>query len=233
MPGSTGQAPRFRDILLGVTALVILLVAFINLGAVVKFVGAGLLVIPSMLGITQVVGSQEISVYDLSTSPTLVGISQPGRYAVYAYDYDSLTISDQLEEAGATPWITLKSQVTRRAVPTSYVGRGLRLYDTYLAKGRPVLTFVITQPGIYLMYHPTRSATISVVRDYVTGKERILALSILAQIAVVVIPLAFLFTRRYLARLNARKAAQRKKRQESEAFWRDQVEGSHTWRRPR
>jgi hypothetical protein len=233
MAASSVRTPRIRDILLAIAALVVLLVVLINLGAVVKFVGAGLLVIPSALGIVERVGPEEMSTYDLTASPTLLGISQPGRYALYAYDYDLLTMSDQLEESKAPPWVTLKSQVTGQAIRTDFVGRGLRPYDTYLAKGRPVITFVITQPGSYLMFHPTRASTISIVRDYVTGNERSFSLVMLAQIAVVVVPLAFLLTRRYLKRLEVRRRAQQQKRIESEAFWREQFQRSQTWRRPK
>jgi hypothetical protein len=233
MAGPTSRSPRFRDILFGVIALVVLIVAFINLGAVVKLVGAGFMVIPSALGIVQRVSPQEVITYDMSRSPTLIGISQPGRYAVYAYDSDLLTISDQLEQSNAAPWITVKSQITNEPVPVAFVSRGMRPYDTFLAKGRPALSFVITNPGVYVMTHLARPVRISIVRDYVTGNERTLTMVILAQIAVVVIPLMFLYTRRYLTRQDARKAAQRRKRQESEAFWRDQAQRSQTWRRPK
>jgi hypothetical protein len=218
---------------LAIVALVVLLVVFINLGAVVKVVGAGLMVIPSALGIVQRVSSQEVLTYDLSKSPTDVGIGRPGRYAVYAYDYDLLTTSDQLDQSMGEPWITLKSQTTGEAVPVTFVSRGMRAYDTPLAKGRPVLSFVIDRPGVYVMLHPAKPATISIVRDYVTGKERTITLAFLAQTAVVVIPLMFLSTRRYLVRRSARKAAQRQRRAESDAFWREQAQRSQTWRRPK
>jgi hypothetical protein len=191
------------------------------------------MVIPSALGIVQRVSSQEVLTYDLSKSPTDVGIGRPGRYAVYAYDYDLLTTSDQLDQSMGEPWITLKSQTTGEAVPVTFVSRGMRAYDTPLAKGRPVLSFVINRPGVYVMLHPAKPATISIVRDYVTGKERTITLAFLAQTAVVVIPLMFLSTRRYLVRRSARKAAQRQRRAESDAFWREQAQRSQTWRRPK
>jgi hypothetical protein len=231
--GSTGRTPRIRDIVFAIVALVVLLFAFINLGAVVKLVGAGLMVIPSTLGIVQRVTAQEVFAYDLSKSPTDVGIGRPGRYAVYAYDYDLLTMSDQVEQSGGAPWITLKSQVTGEAVPVTFVSRGMRAYDTPLAKGRPVLSFVIDRPGVYVMLHPAKPVTISIVRDYVTGKERTLTLAFLAQIAVVVIPLMFLYTRRYLTRRSARRTAQRQRRAESDAFWREQAQKNQTWRKPK
>jgi hypothetical protein len=220
MAWSTTRTPRLRDILLAVVALVALIVAFINLGAVVKFVGAGLLLIPSGLGIVQRVGVEDISTYDLSSSPTLLGISQPGRYAVYAYDYDLLTMSDQLEEAKAEPWITMKSQITGEAVPVTFVERGMRMYDTPLAKGRPVLSFVIDKPGVYVMLHPSKQATISIVRDYVTGKEGILTLIYLVEIGLLLMPLMLILLRRYTARREARKRAQEAARERGEAFWR-------------
>jgi hypothetical protein len=233
MAGLTTRTPRFRDILLGITAVVVCIVVLINLGAVAKFVGAGLLVIPSALGIVRRVGSEEISTYDLSRSPTLLGISQPGRYAVYAYDSDLLTVSDQLEESKAAPWITIQSQITGQKIRVDFVGRGLRLYDTFLAKGRPVLSFVITQPGTYVVYHPAKESTISIVRDYVTGQERLITLAFLVQIGLVAVPVTVVLLRRYLARREVRKKSQRETRLRAEAFWQREVQDRETWRRPK
>jgi hypothetical protein len=216
-----------------VVVLSALIFAFINLGAVVKIAGAGLMLIPSALGIVHQVSPHEVFTYNLSTSPTLVGISQPGRYAVYAYDYDLLSLSDNLEQSGAAPWITLKSQITGEAVPVTFASRGMRAYDTPLAKGRPVLSFVIEKPGMYVMAHPARPVVISIVRDYVTGHEPTLTLVFLAQIAVILLPLMFVYTRGYLARRNARKAAQQQRRAESDAFWRDRAQKGQTRRGPK
>jgi hypothetical protein len=210
-----------------------LIFALINLGAVVKAVGSAFMLIPSALGIVHRVGPGEVFTYDLRTSPTSVGIGQPGRYAVYAYDYDLLTTSDLLEESGAAPWITLKSQTTGESVPVTFVTRGMRAYDTPLAKGRPALTFVITEPGVYVMRHPAKPARISIVRDYVTGKEHTLTLAFLAQIAVIILPLMFVYGRRYLIRRSAHKAVQRQRREASDAFWRNQAQKKQTWQRPK
>jgi hypothetical protein len=233
MAGSTTRTPRFRDIAIGVAAVAVLLVALINLGAVVKFAGNGLMVIPSLLGIVHRVGAEEISTYDLAVSPTVMGISQPGRYDVYAYDYDLLTMSDQIEASRAAPWITIRSEVTEQPVPVEFVGRNLKPYDTYLAKGRPVLSFVIPQPGVYVMTHSTKRSSISVVRDYVTGNERTIDLAFAVQIGLVAIPVVVLFARRYLARREALRKSQRETRQRAEAFWQREVDGPEVWRRPK
>ncbi len=232
MAGGTPRAPRIRDILLGLIALVALTVVLVNLAVLIKLVGNALLVIPSALGVVRQVTRDEVFTYDLVTSPTEVGFGQPGCYAVYAYDYDLLTTSDALEEAGAPPWITLVSRTTGEAVPIMFVGRGLRPYDTVLAKGRPVLTFVITRPGAYLMYHPARRADLAIVRDYITGQERTIVAAYLVQIGVVVGPPAILLTRRYLARRHVRREAQRARREQADAFWQRRQREGETWRRP-
>jgi hypothetical protein len=219
--------------LVAILVLIALVFVFINLGVVIKLVGAGLMVIPSALGIVQKVGPQEVFTYDLSTSPTMVGIGQPGRYVVYAYDYDLLTTSDQMELSGAPPWITLESQVTGKKVPVAFVKRGLRPYDTPLAKGRPALSFVITQPGMYVMRHATKLSSISIVRDYVTGKEGLLAGVFLVEICLVAIPVSVPFLRRYLMRRAARKRSQLETRQRAEAFWQHKEPPAETWRRPK
>jgi hypothetical protein len=230
MSWSAPRSPRLRDIFLAVVALVILIVAFINLGAVVKVVGAGLMVIPSVLGIVQQVSPDEVFAFDLSRPPTTVAIGQPGRYAVYAYDYDLLAVTDQLEQSGHAPWITLESQITNEPVPVAFVKRGMRPYDTYLAKGRPVLSFVITRPGTYAMVHPARKVTIAIVRDYITGNEPTLALAYLVQIGLVIIPLAFILARRRLTRHEARKLAQRETRERADLFWQRAAEQDRTRR---
>jgi hypothetical protein len=230
---SARGSPRLRDIGVALFVLVILIFALINLGVVVKFVGAGLMVIPSALGMVQQVGPQEVFAYDLRTSPTMVGIGQPGRYVVYAYDYDLLTTSDQLDLSGAPPWITLESQVSGERVPVVFVKRGLRPYDTPLAKGRPALSFVITRPGMYSMRHLAKPSVIYIVRDYVTGKERLLTTVFLVEIALVAIPVSVPFLRRYLARREARRRSQQEARRRAEPFWQRQEREAETWRRPK
>jgi hypothetical protein len=233
MTFSAPKAPRFRDMIAAVVALILLVFAFINLGVVVKLIGAGLMVIPSALGVVHQVGPQEIFAYDLSSSPTTLGIGRPGRYSVYAYDYDLLTVSDQLVQSGALPWITLESQASGEKVPVTFVTRGLRLYDTPLAKGRPALSFVITQPGSYIMRHPTKPTTIWVVRDYITGKEKLVTAVFLIEIALVAIPVGLPFMRRYLARRAARKRSQQEARRRLETARQREERPAETWRRPK
>jgi hypothetical protein len=219
--------------LLAMLVLIVLVFVFINLGVVIKILGAGLMVVPSALGIVHQVGPQEVFTYDLRTNPTMVGIGQPGRYAVYAYDYDLLTTSDQIDSSGAPPWITLESQATGEKVPVAFVKRGLRPYDTPLAKGRPALSFVITQPGIYIMRHPARLSVVSIVRDYVTGKERLLTAVLLIEIALVSAPVSVPLLRRYLARRQARRRSQQETRQRADAFWQREERRAESWRKPK
>jgi hypothetical protein len=233
MTFSAPQPARFRDMFFAVIALVVAVIAFINLGAVIKLVGAGLMVIPSTLGIVQQARSQDVFALDLRTSPSTVGIGQPGRYTLYAYDSDLLTISDELDLAGAPPWITLESQVTGEKVPVTFVKRGLRPYDTPLAKGRPALSFVINQPGVYIMRHATKPSVVYIVRDYVTGREGLLTAAFLVQIGAVAMLVGMPFLRRYLTRRQARKQSQQDARRRSDAFWQRVERDPETWRRPK
>ena len=232
MTFSDPKPARFRDIIFAVLILVVALVVFINLGVAIKAVGYGLMVIPSALGIAHQVGPTEVVTYDLSASPTLVGFGRPGRYAVYVYDSDLLTVSDQLELSGAPPWITLESQTTGEKVPVTFVTRGLRPYDTLLAKGRPALSFVITEPGFYVMRHPTRSFGISIVRDYVTGKEKLLVTIFLIEIVLVSMPVSLPAVRRYLARREAQKRSQEEARKRLNRVRERDDRSAETWRRP-
>ena len=217
------QPPKLRNIAVGIMAFIALLALFGTLSTVVKWVGLPFLYIPSKLGLTTLVAREDVQTLDLASSPTLLEIAKPGQYAVFAADRDLLVITDQLLDAGKEPWLSVKSQGTGEPVVVSFVKRGLRPYDTPLAKGRPIFTFAIKTPGNYVLTHLTRKAAISIVPDYTTGKEKTLVLAYYLQIALIAVPIGVFYYRRYRIRRRRVQILQAQKRIQSDAFWQTEI----------
>jgi hypothetical protein len=175
--------PTYRNIFGGIAVVVLILIGFIFLGNIVKYVGAALTFIPAKLGLIHVVTPEELIPIDLGVSPTPFVVSKAGRYSFFTDNYDLLVINDAALAAGAKPWLKIASASNSdEEISVTLVGRGLAIYDTPLAKGRPVATFEITQPGEYTIAHPTRPARAYIVPDYTTGKENLLNFFIIVQI---------------------------------------------------
>lgn len=218
------RAPRFRDIGLALLIGVVVLVAFLKLGDVVKRVGAVFYFLPAQLGIVQQTGRGEVWRYRLDSMPDVISFAEPGRYAVYTGDYDLLTITDSLRQQDAPSWLTVKAADTGERVTVDYVGRGMRLYDSHLAPGRPVLTIQIPRAGFYTLEHSARPALIAIARDYVTGTEgRILAVFFVESV-LIASPFLLFYGRKYWLRRSARRKTQARLREEADAVFRSMAE---------
>jgi len=218
------RAPRVRDIGLALLIGVALLIAFLKLGDVVKWVGALLYYVPARLGLVEQAGSGEVQRYNLNTMPELVSFAEPGRYALYTGDYDLLTITDALRRSERDPWLTITDVDTGQRIPLEFVGRGMRVYDSHSAPGRPVLTFVIPRPGFYRMEHTTRPALIAFARDYVTGNEGKIAAVFAAEPALLAAPFVVFYGGRYRRKQAVRRQMQRTRRAEADAVFRSLAE---------
>jgi hypothetical protein len=163
-------SPTFRSIFGGIIVAVLLFLAFMNLSTVLKYAGAVLGFIPGKLGLIQVVKPQEVIPVDVTTSPTVINIPQPGIYMLYTDNYDLLVINDAVVEAGSKPWLKIEGE-DGEEIPVRLVERGLAIYDTIWAKGRPVAKFAIAKPGNYSIRHPSRPDEADIVPDYITGHE--------------------------------------------------------------
>lgn len=216
------KAPRVLAIVGGVIIFLILLIAFFSLAQVVKSFGNIFLFIPDQLGILQTVKRTEIAEVNMQHPPTYLQFDQPGLYTVYTVDYDLLVINDELIAHQAEPWLKIKEMATGQYVQVDYVERGLRIYDTPLAKGRPIHLFFIKDPGLYEISHLTRDASIFFLPDYLTGNEDLLAFSYLAQFAALVLIAGYFYQRH--ARQQAEKVRQVKQlkkigKTEENDFW--------------
>lgn len=220
------RPPSIRAIVAGVIIFTALLIVLCSLSEVVKLVGSPFLYIPARLGLIQRVTRDQVRALDLASGSTVLDFTPAGRYAVFTIDYDLLVLTDGLLSAHAAPWLRLKSQETGKSVAVSFIERGLRPYDTPFARGRPIFTFYIEAPGRYVMTYPARNATIFIVPDYTTGKEKTIALAYFLQIAVIGAFLGGLFyprLRRYWIYQREIAAERRQKRIAADAFWQTEV----------
>ncbi len=213
------QSPTFRAMLVGIVIVIIAVMLVCALGDVLKIAGSPFLFIPGALGIIQTVGPEDVRTVEMAESPTLVRLLHPGLYAVYVDNPDLLTITDALINANGNPWLKVKALDTGEKIPATLIDRGLRLYDTPYAKGRPVINFAITRAGAYELTHPRRSITMSIVPDYSTGHETLFTLIYLVQIALVAGIVLFFWRRRTRTERTASKAERDAWIKRANAYW--------------
>jgi hypothetical protein len=181
-----GEAPQptFRSILAGIAAGILLLLAFLNLSTLFKSLGAVLGFLPDTVGLIQVVHPEEVITVDMSVSPSSINFTKPGDYLLYTNNYDLLVINDAVVEAQSDGWLTIESE-SEEPIPVQFISRGMALYDTIYAKGRPVARFTIESPGTYIILHPTRYDTASIVPNYISGQENWITFIYLAELVII------------------------------------------------
>jgi hypothetical protein len=177
--------PAFRSIILGIIAFLVILMFFCNLSDVAKWMGAAFLFIPDRLGIIEQVKASEIITLTLNSNTSTINFPHAGKYSIYTNDYDLLVISDDLALKKGPSWIVIRSAGSGEVVPVTFVERGLRLYDTPFAKGRPVINFEIKYPGEYNLTHTSRKVDIYFVPDYTTEREGEILIIYIIQLAVI------------------------------------------------
>jgi hypothetical protein len=210
--------PRIQNVLIGAIAFVVLIVLLWNLGDVVKRVGDVFLYIPAQLGLIRRVTPQEIIRMD---SPAVVESFQPGRYMVFGNGW-----GPALSTASGEILISIQSQTSAEDVKIVRVQRGLRPYDTPFADGRPILEFEIPSAGQYEIIfkgHPDDlESAIEIVPDYTTGKESVLWIVYVVQIALLLILVGIVsypYYQRRRARIQKIAAPQKKMQSRGQAFW--------------
>lgn len=212
--------PRVRSIALGVLIGAALVIALCSASSIVKWIGASFLVLPRVVGIVEPVRGDEIVSVPMGSPPTLVTFPRADTYAVYLSDLPLLETTNLMIEVGAQPWLVLQRADSGEAIPVSFVERGLIPFDDPRAVGRPVLRFEIPEAGTYLMVHPRRPFSFQLVPDRVTGKEGLLVATTLAQLALLSLPLLFVYGRPWLARRRRWQAHQRERRRASDEVMR-------------
>jgi hypothetical protein len=194
--GGLPPQPTLRHIFGGIALAIILVLAFLNIHIIFKYVGAALTFIPSRLGLFQVVSRSEVMPVDFHTNPTAVTFSKPGRYLLYTDDQDLLMVNDAIIASKGKPWINLHSE-SGEPVQVHLIDRGMAIYDTPWASGRPVVSFEILQAGVYTIAHPSKPIDIYFVPDYVSGREGRITFYVCLEIVIVGLAIwFFLFIRR-------------------------------------
>jgi hypothetical protein len=186
----------------GILLAALLCFAFFSLPSLVKYAGAVLTFVPAQLGLMDAVTPDEVMPVDMSASPTSLAFGKPGKYALFTDSYDLLVINDAVVAAQGKPWFRLVSE-SEGEIEITLVQRGMALYDTPFAKGRPVAHFEIVEHGTYSMIHPARPTQAFVVPDYTFGSEAWIAFLMVLQGLI----LALLLWRWWRARQARRKAA--------------------------
>jgi hypothetical protein len=224
---SEPKSPTFRAILFGIVLAIVGVMLVCSLGNVLKTVGSPFLFIPGALGLIRTVGPEDVRTIEMNTSPTDVRLMQPGLYAVYVDDVELLTITDSMINAERSPWLKVKALDTGEQIPTTFIDRGLRVYDTPYARGRPVINFTITRPGVYELVHPRRNVAIAIVPDTTTGHETLLTLIYLVQIGLLVGAVVFFWQRRTRVEREAARAQKDASIKRAETFWQKRAEQQH------
>ena len=130
--------PTIRSIVGGIGLFVLVCAAFAALPNLVKWAGAALTFIPGQLGLIDVVHGSEVMPVDMTSNPTPVSFAGAGDYLLYTSNYDLLVINDAVAAVHAKPWFRLTDEAGEE-VSITLVERGLAVFDTPLASGRPVV----------------------------------------------------------------------------------------------
>jgi hypothetical protein len=180
------RAPTPRSIVVGVaTFAVFVAVAVFWLPDVVKATGAILLIVPQQLGLVRQVVPSEVQVIDLSVPEQQVTLAQPGRYFLY-YEFPFLADTTAYRW-DSSPRVMMMPHGADEHISMTPVKRGLQLYDTPFARGRPLYAFEIEEAGTYDLVYSSRPVAVSFVPDYTTGRESVLARSIGMQFGVILV----------------------------------------------
>lgn len=190
------KQPSCLSIGLGISLFFIALLAFFRIPEIVKYTGTALMFVPAKLGIIDVVMPNDVIPLSIDRSPSMLTITKPGDYFFYTSNYDLLMINDAIAGTDAKPWLNMQAVESGNAVKITMIERGLSFLDTPFAKGRPVLMFTITEPGTYRITHPTRPEDyLYLVPDVITGKEPLIVVVMIFEIALIGGIIIFIFRR--------------------------------------
>ena len=100
------------------------------------------------------------------------------------------------------------------------IDRGLAWYDTPFARGRPIFTFWVDQPGTYEFVHPARKDNMYLVPDTVTGQESLITFWVVAEISLVAALLYYVYRKRNAGRRQRRSDVLAQNRARVQDTWR-------------
>ena len=177
------KSPALRNILLGVLIFLVIVVMFSSLDNLVKTIGRVMMIVPSQMGFYPLSSADEVVPVSMTSNPTDLTLIHAGTYQVFADDYDLLNITMQIENSQSSPWLVVNSKSSGASIPVNYIHRGLRVYDTPYAAGRPIFSIDIPSPGVYQLSHPSRPANIYFVPDQTSQYAGTIMFSFVVEIA--------------------------------------------------
>jgi len=214
------KQPSCSSIGLGISLFVLAIIAFFYIPDIVKYTGMALMYIPAKLGIIEMITPVDVVSISIDQSPSIVTISNPGRYAFYTNNLDLLEINDAIAGTDAKPWLNMRAIETDKNIDLTMVERGLSFFDTPFARGRPVLLFTIAEPGTYRMQHPTRPGNyIYIVPDVTTGKETYIIFVVFVEMVIFGGSVLYTFRKRIAASRQKRRDELEKNRARVERTW--------------
>ena len=214
------KPPTCLSIGLGISLFILSFLALFRIPDIVKSTGLMLMFIPAKLGFIDVVMPLDVVPHSIDRNPSTITISEPGQYFFYTDNYDLLVINDAIAGTDAKPWLNMQSTESGVKVEVTMVERGLSIFDTPFAHGRPVLMFTIAEPGTYLMMHPTRPGNyLFLVPDLTTGKENLILFVIAVEVVLVGIVIIIMVRRRTASSRQLQKEMQANNRARVERTW--------------
>ena len=224
LKGNQAGRPAVISILIGVGIFAGLLCVSFYMGEAVKVIGAPFLFLPTQLGLVDRINPAAVVRWDLNSHETILKFNEAGPYVLYVADLDLLEISNGIEKNNAEPWLMVVNRQDRQKVQVNPIRRGLAPFDSVLARGRPVYSFSIPAPGIYELRHPARHEPVSLLPDTVTGRETVLWLAYLVQIAILAALVALLTLRSQRKQRRRLREIQSLKHIDGENFWKRELE---------
>ena len=213
------KSPTLRNILVGVLIFFVIVLMFSSLDNLVKTIGRVLMIVPSQMGFYPLPSAGEVIPVNLESNPTDLTLIHAGTYQIFTDDYDLLNITMLIENTQTSPWLVVTSKSSGAGVPVSFVHRGLRLYDTPYAAGRPIFSMDIPSPGVYQLSHPSKPASIYFVPDQTTKYAGTILISFVVEIAVVAGLLIVYFRTRRRAQYVRIREIEARTRERAEQFW--------------
>jgi hypothetical protein len=219
----TYRSPTCRSIVLGGIAFLALMVGALRSAEIVKLIGSPLLILPERMHLIDSLHAHDITRIDSDGELEMVlDFMRPGLYAIYTANTSLLLNTNARMDEGKLPTVHVIEANGGNEIPVHYFQRGLRIFDTRFARGRPIVGFQIERPGRYVLLSPSIEATIFLVPDYTTGKEGLLTFAYLIQTGIIFTPIAVLFYRQYRKQRERMRQLDGLKHIQGEAFWQTQ-----------
>lgn len=215
------KSPTLRNILVGVSIFLLIVLMFSSLNGLVKTIGRVLMIVPSQMGFYPLSSASEVVPVNLASNPTDLTLIHAGTYQVFADDYDLLNITIMIENTKSSPWLVVRSKSSGASIPVNFIHRGLRLYDTPYAAGRPIFSIDFPSPGVYQLNHPSKPASIYFVPDQTTQYAGTILFSFVVEIGILAGLVYFYFRSRRRAQSVRVREIERRTRERAEQFWKN------------